>query len=684
MRLKSSVQEIKGIGEKTAKLFAKTGVYTVGDILLHFPRTYHQYPGVQSPQETLAEEESAVTGILKTPPLVRRGRRMDITVATAFCGDMSVELVWYRMPYLKSQLKAYTPYIFYGKLLTEGKRCRMEQCSVYEPAQYQRLTMSLQPIYPLTKGLTNQAVRKAVRQALTDAEFPEGLLPEEICRREQFLCEKDAYAGVHFPKDLDQLVKARERLVYQEFFYFILCSRLQKSHQTAVENHWDFPEQNVRGIVEQVEECLPYKLTKGQKEALEQIRSDMRGPCVSQRLIQGDVGSGKTIVAFLAMLDAVSAGYQAAIMAPTEVLARQHAQAFSAMIKDHSLPYEVVCLTGSMSAAKRREVQGKIANSGGLFVVGTHALIQEKVDFFQLALVITDEQHRFGVRQRELLAKKGVHPHMVVMSATPIPRTLAMILYSNMHVSLIHELPAHRLPIKTCAIKEQKRESAYRFLKKEAALGHQAYIICPLVEASDKTDAENVTEYEKKLREFLPPEIFVGVLHGKMKPSEKNRIMEEFAGGKIQILVSTTVVEVGINVPNATVIMIENANRFGLAALHQLRGRVGRGSTQSYCILMDDTKGEKISKRLEILNQSNDGFYIAEQDMKLRGPGDLFGIRQSGEFHFRIADIIQDAELLKKAASDVDQILQKDPECEALPQIRAYARTFMEQNTYIL
>lgn len=684
MKPESSIQEIRGIGEKTAKLFAKTGVYTVGDILLHFPRTYQKYPPAVPARKAAEEEKCALSGVLRTPPLVKRGRRMDVTVATVYCEDAPVELVWYRMPYLKNQLKIHTPYIFYGKLLTVEGRYQMEQCGVFEPEQYHRLMTGLQPIYPLTKGLTNQMIRKALGQVLDAVELPEGLLPEEICKREDFVPEREAYAQVHFPEDFSHLMKARERLAYQEFFYFILCSRLQNRRQTAVENQWEFSDISGHGIVEQVKEQLPYELTKGQEETLAQVRQDLRGDYVSQRLIQGDVGSGKTIVAFLAMLDAVSAGYQAAIMAPTEVLARQHAQAFCAMMRDYGLPYEVVCLTGSMSAKEKREAQEKIARPGGLFVVGTHALIQDKVDFHQLALVITDEQHRFGVRQREQLAKKGARPHVVVMSATPIPRTLAMILYSNMHVSLIRELPAHRLPIKTCAVKEQKRKAAYKFIEKEIFAGRQAYIICPLVEASDKTEAENVTEYEQKLKNYLSGDISVGILHGKMKPAQKNQIMEEFAEGKIQILVSTTVVEVGINVPNATVIMIENANRFGLAALHQLRGRVGRGSAQSYCILMDDSKGEKISKRLEILNQSNDGFYIAEQDLKLRGPGDLFGVRQSGEFNFRIADIIQDAGLLKKAASDVDLLLEKDPECDALPRIRAYARTFMEQNTYIL
>ena len=691
MNQETSIREIKGIGEKTAQLFAKTGVYTVGDILLHFPRTYQSFPDPADGRE-LSEEadasgsagEIAFCGMLKTPPLVRRGRRMEVTVATAFCGQEPVELVWYRMPYLKNQLNVHTPYIFYGKLLAEGRKRKMEQCSVYEPEKYAALQESLQPIYVLTRGLTNQMVRKAVRQALDMMEFSGELLPEEIVEKNEFCTEREAYRGVHFPENFNELVAARNRLVYEEFFYFILCSRLQEKHQTAVENTWAFPPVREDDAVIRVMRALPFELTKGQRECLECLRMDLRGPYISQRLIQGDVGSGKTIVAFLAMLDVVSQGYQAAIMAPTEVLALQHYQTFTELLQTYGLPYEVVCLVGSMTAKEKREARERLSGQKGLFVVGTHALIQDAVSFGNLALVITDEQHRFGVRQRELLAKKGAHPHMVVMSATPIPRTLAMILYSNMQISLIKELPADRLPIKTCAVKNSQRPTAYRFIQREVLAGHQAYVICPLVEASEKTEAENVLEYGEKLRAFFGETVQIAILHGRMKPAEKNQIMEAFAMGKTQILVSTTVVEVGINVPNATVIMIENADRFGLAALHQLRGRVGRGKDQSYCILMDGAKGEKISKRLDILNKSSDGFYIAEQDLKLRGPGDLFGVRQSGDFNFRIADIIQDANWLQEAASDVELLLKRDPRLERYPDIREHLRVFMEQNTYIL
>ncbi len=688
MNLNSSIQEIKGIGDKTAKLFAKIGVYTLGDILLHFPRTYEQFPSPVSPTELQGEGMTAVCGCLRTPPLVRKGRSMEITTATAFSltGDSAdaLELVWFRMPYLRSQLKSGIPYIFYGRLSLEGRRYKMEQSSVYTPEQYGRLQDSLQPVYPLTRGLTNQMIRKSIKAVLQNVDVPEDDIPPEICEREAFLPAKMTYQCIHFPNDMDEFLLARKRLVYREFFYFLLCSRMQQQHQGAVTNEWVLPNMSQYDAVNDVLSKLSFSLTRGQQETLEALRRDLRGPVISQRLIQGDVGSGKTIVAFLAMLDVISAGYQAAIMAPTEVLARQHAKSFEEMIQEFGLPYGVVCLVGSMTAKEKREAKSRIASEDGLFIVGTHALIQENVNYHSLALVITDEQHRFGVRQRELLAEKGQNPHMVVMSATPIPRTLAMILYSNMRISVIRELPANRLPIKTCVIKTDKRETAYQFIARELMAGHQAYIICPLVEASDKTEAENVTEYAKKIRSFFPNQIAISVLHGKMKPTEKNAVMEDFAKKSIHILVSTTVVEVGINVPNATVMMIENADRFGLAALHQLRGRVGRGEDQSYCILMDNGRDQKISKRLEILNQSSDGFYIAEQDLKLRGPGDLFGVRQSGDLNFRIADVIQDAQELTRVSEDVDQILSDDPDLAAHPGLRENACRFMEENSYIL
>ncbi len=386
----------------------------------------------------------------------------------------------------------------------------------------------------------------------------------------------------------------------------------------------------------------------------------MTGDYLMSRLIQGDVGSGKTILAFLALFLAAGNGWQGCLMVPTEVLAVQHMEAIQKQICEQKLPFYAELLTGSMTAKQKREACGRIVSGESQIIIGTHAVFQEKIQYKNLALVITDEQHRFGVRQRESLSEKGDMPHVMVMSATPIPRTLAVILYGDLDISVVNELPANRLPVKNCVVDTSYRPKAYRFIEKQVKMGHQAYIICPMVEESEQIEAEDVISYTEKLRSTLPQDITVSYLHGKMKPAKKNEIMEAFVKNEIQVLVSTTVIEVGVNVPNASVMMIENAERFGLAQLHQLRGRVGRGDAQSYCILCYGKDGEKTKKRLEILNKSNDGFYIANEDLRLRGPGDLFGIRQSGELAFRIGDVFQDAAILQEANDAANDTLQ-DP-----------------------
>ena len=413
---------------------------------------------------------------------------------------------------------------------------------------------------------------------------------------------------------------------------------------------------------EQIIEELPYRLTGAQTNTWHEIERDLAGKALMSRLVQGDVGSGKTIIAFLAMILAGENGFQSALMVPTEVLARQHYESFKKLTEEHQLSIKAVLLTGSNTAKEKREIYDEIRRGEVSAVIGTHALIQEAVEYKSLGLVITDEQHRFGVKQREALAAKGDPPNVLVMSATPIPRTLAIILYGDLDISVIDELPAKRLPIKNCVVDISYRPKAYSFIERQVKEGRQAYVICPMVEESEGLDAENVIDYTKKLRSALSGEIRIEYLHGKMKAKEKNRIMEEFARGEIQVLVSTTVVEVGVNVPNATVMMVENAERFGLAQLHQLRGRVGRGEHQSYCIFVQGTSDEGTMKRLDILNHSNDGFYIASQDLKLRGPGDIFGMRQSGDLEFKLADIFTDAPLLKSVSEEVNQLLDQDPE----------------------
>ena len=596
MRENESIRALKGVGEKTEKLFQKVGVSTVGQLLRYYPRDY------------------------------------DI----------------YREPVSVDSLN--------------------DQPEIYTPAAYEEKLNSMQPKYALTAGLSNHMVTKMVKAALEQLDLTQDYLPEEI-RLEYELAEYNfAAVQIHFPSNQEQYLEARKRLAFDEFLLFILGLKQLKEQTAADKNHYRMKEV---WKTEEVIENLPYQLTGAQKNVWYEIEQDLRGEKLMTRLVQGDVGSGKTIVAFLAMIMTAENGYQSAIMVPTEVLAKQHYEALTKLLEENGLleQYQPVFLTGSNTAKEKRQIYEAIASGETRMIVGTHALIQEKVIYESLGLVITDEQHRFGVRQREEFSSKGQKPNILVMSATPIPRTLGIILYGDLDISIIDELPAQRLPIKNCVVDTNYREKAYRFIERQVQEGHQVYVICPMVEESEGMDGENVIDYAERLRHELPSSITVGILHGKMKPKEKNEIMEAFSENRIQVLVSTTVVEVGVNVPNATVMMVENAERFGLAQLHQLRGRVGRGQWQSYCIFIHGKNQAEKSKRLQILNKSNDGFYIAQEDLKLRGPGDLFGVRQSGDLNFEIADIFRDASILKKASDAAGYILSLDGTLE-LPQHR--------------
>lgn len=644
----SRIREIKGIGEKTEKLFQKMGVCTAGDLLRYYPRTYDIYeapvPVGNLKEETVAAVEGCVTGTVQ----ISSNRKLQ--TATVLIRDLTgtLKVIWFRMPFLRNTLKQGSRIIVRGRVVNKRGSLIMEHPEIFQPAdKYQEKQDTMQPVYPLTAGLSNLTVMKAVREVMGHIHLQKETLPESI-RKKYELCEYNyALQGIHFPKDKDMFVQARKRLVFEEFLSFILAVRQLKEEKDQSRNLCPMtPKKEVEDFIRK----LPFELTAAQLKVWREIRKDMSGDYTMSRLIQGDVGSGKTIVAVLALLETAFNGYQGAMMAPTEVLARQHYQSVCDMFEKYGLPFQAVLLTGSMKAKERREAYEKIQTGEADLVIGTHALIQEKVVYNRLGLVITDEQHRFGVRQREALAQKGEMPHILVMSATPIPRTLAIIIYGDLDLSVIDELPKDRLPIKNCVVDTGYRETAYRFMKKQAEEGRQCYVICPMVEESEAMEAENVIDYSAMLSERMGAEVTVGYLHGKMKQSEKDEIMQRFSDRKIQILVSTTVVEVGINVPNATVMMVENAERFGLAQLHQLRGRVGRGAHQSYCIFMTASKSKETKKRLEILNHSNDGFYIAEEDLKLRGPGDLFGIRQSGLLEFRIGDIFQDAKILQMAA----------------------------------
>ena len=651
MRLDSSIKEIKGIGEKSAATFAKAGIFTAADVVRYFPRGYEQFESPVSFDKLQEEEIQAVAAFVTKQPNVVRAGRYQITNVTVMENDISLQLRWFNMPFLRNTLKRGFLYIFRGRVVKKGKNYCMEQPKCYTPAEYHTLENCMQPVYPLVQGLTNKMVSKAVKQVMENIPTLEDPFPEKL-RKEYHLAEYNfAFSNIHFPVSRDDLMLARRRIVFEEFYQFVCQVRSMKEQWELIEN------QCVIKQVKETEELLaklPYDLTNAQKKVWGEISDDLQGQKLMSRLVQGDVGSGKTILAFLALLTAKGNGYQGAMMAPTEVLAKQHFEGLTELKEKYSLKFNALLLVGSMTAKEKRLAYEQITSGEADIVIGTHAIIQDKVEFRNLGLVITDEQHRFGVKQREVFSKKGLHPHVLVMSATPIPRTLAIIIYGDLDISVIDEMPANRIPIKNCVVDDSWRPKAYSFIKKEVAAGHQAYVICPMVEENEELELENVIDYAEKLKKELP-EIKIAYLHGKMKAAEKNEIMEAFGRNEIQVLVSTTVIEVGINVPNATVMMVENAERFGLSQLHQLRGRVGRGAHQSYCIFMSNSKGKDTRKRLEILNQSNDGFYIASEDLKLRGPGDLFGIRQSGDLQFSLGDIFTDAQILKDACEAAEK-----------------------------
>ena len=690
----TEVTSLKGIGPRTAEAFLRLGISDVQGLLDYFPRDY-EVPEQPKPIYQLENGKTGtVSGVLVKEPSLNFFNGMRIV--NAYLADMTgrIQLSWYHLPYIKNSLKTGVPYVFRGRVYEKNGRKLMVQPKVYGAEDYEKnYAGRLLPIYSLTKGVTNALLQKAIGEALSTDLPASDWLPEALRERNGLCGIRSAYSGVHFPENEKALLTARRRLCFDEFFFFLLgIGQLRRMRDAAGSAYRCRPELRLLKFIAD----LPFSLTAAQQKAYREITADMSSGRVMNRLLEGDVGSGKTIVALLAMLLAALNGYQAALMAPTEVLAAQHYETVLRYLNASELPLSAVLLTGSMSAAQKRSAYERIKNHEADLIIGTHAVFQEGVAYDHLGLVVTDEQHRFGVGQRERLSEKGGKPHVLVMSATPIPRTLAIILYGELDISVIDALPEGRQSIKNCVVSPGYRRTAYKFILDEVKKGHQAYVICPMIEAeTDETEEaetksgdpsgkgtgtlpqgtaagadtvwhtaslENVTDYAKRLQRLFPKEVTVGILHGKMKPAQKDEVMRAFKSGEIRVLVSTTVVEVGVDVPNATVMMIENADRFGLAQLHQLRGRVGRGSAQSYCIMINTSESETAARRLEVLNRSNDGFYIAEQDLKLRGPGDIFGIRQSGELSFRLADIYNDAALLAAAKKESEALLSEDPE----------------------
>lgn len=661
------ITELKGIGEKYAQLLGRLSVYTVEDLVGLYPRDYELYqePAFISTLSPDYENTNVVIDgvVSKKIDVYHTGK---LAVISTFINDENgdrIKCTWFNMPFLKSSLKLGMRYIFRGRFVIKNGIKILEQPQMYTRSQYSEIEGTMQPIYPLTKGLSNKTVANAVHQALEkfDAGLEKEYIPGYVRQKNELAEHNYAVVNIHFPKSMEDYIQARKRLAFEEFFLFVLAVRSLRNSNERIPNGYII--QNDSRTDDFIEK-LPFSLTNGQKSAWTEVKKNMSGKGLMSRLIQGDVGSGKTIIAVLALMNTAYAGYQAAMMVPTEVLAKQQYDSITIMFNNMGVELNVSLLVGSMTASAKRKVYEDIENGNTDIVIGTHAVIQEKVIFKNLALVITDEQHRFGVNQRRDLSDKGNNPHILVMSATPIPRTLAIIVYGDLDISVIDELPAERLPIKNCVVDESYRPNAYKFIENQVHAGRQAYVICPMVEDSENIEAENVIDYAKKLSSELPDDIKVEYLHGKMKASQKNEIMEKFSKNEINVLVSTTVIEVGVNVPNATVMMVENAERFGLAQLHQLRGRVGRGGFQSYCIFVSGNKSKKTKDRLEILNKTNDGFKIAEEDLKLRGPGDFFGVRQSGDFDFGIADIYTDAKVLKSASEAAGEVLDKDPELE--------------------
>lgn len=676
--------DLKGIGDKTARLLNKLSVYTAEDLVRLYPRSYDicgKPVLVSEIPEHTGDSLIAVDAVVARTPALKRVRNLQIlTVTLRDEKGGLLKATWFNMPYLLGSLKPGYRYIFRGRPVFRNGDWVMEQPVLYTMEGYSSQIGIMQPIYPLTRGLSNKIVSKAMQQALDIKELVPELLPAELRRSNELAEINFAMRAIHFPKDMNDYEAARKRLVFDEFFFFMLNVRRMKENNSRQPNLSRIADD---ARTDEFIKKLPYELTNAQKRTWQEVSSDMNGERLMNRLVQGDVGSGKTIIAVLALMNTVYAGYQGAMMVPTEVLARQQYDDTCAMFEKYGININVSLLIGSMTASAKKKERQRIASGEAGIVIGTHALIQAGVKYANLGLVVTDEQHRFGVHQRESLTQKGSSVHTLVMSATPIPRTLAIIIYGDLDISVMNELPSSRLPIKNAVVGTDYRPNAYRFIENQVQAGHQAYVICPMVEAREDGDVmedgrgdtfantnmhatlENVVDYTTMLKKNLPSSINVEYLHGKMKPAAKDEIMERFHSGQTQVLVSTTVIEVGVNVPNATVMLIENADRFGLAQLHQLRGRVGRGAYQSYCIFVGTSNAKKENMdRLGILRESNDGFRIAEEDLKLRGPGDFFGIRQSGDMQFTIGDIYKDANLLKAASDAAAAIIENDPDLE--------------------
>jgi ATP-dependent DNA helicase RecG len=655
--LDTDVRYIKGVGEAKAKLLARLEIHTLADLVRYFPRAYEDRTVFLRIGELMPGENACVVAMVAAAPRLTHIRKgLDIVRFRAVDETGALEITYFNQSYRKDAFQPGQSYAFYGKVEGSGQRKTMANPQCEPEERIGTVTGRIVPIYPLTAGLNQRSLTAFIRQGLDECGslMPEAL-PESVRRQYQLCDVAFAYENIHFPKDEGSLEIARRRLIFEELFVLSAAmGRLRRAVTEKTGKRLD------PACLEAFYSALPYHLTGAQRRAIEEAMGDMSSGRVMSRLIQGDVGSGKTAVAAACCFVAAKSGYQAAFMAPTEILARQHYQSLGQMLEPLGLRFEL--LTGSMTAKQRREAKERIALGMADVVVGTHALISEAVAFDRLALVVTDEQHRFGVAQRAALTEKGESPHVLVMSATPIPRTLALIIYGELDVSIIDEMPPGRQTIDTFAVAESMRPRINNFIRKLVSEGRQVYVVCPMVEENDALggDVKSAQEHAKELEQTFP-DLRVGLVHGKMKPKAKQEIMAAFVAGQLDILVATTVIEVGVDVPNAVLMVVENADRFGLSQLHQLRGRVGRGKHKSYCVLFEGGGGETARARLKVMCQTNDGFKISEQDLELRGPGDFFGSRQHGLPQVQLAGAMSNMEVLKLAQQAAGKVLERDP-----------------------
>ena len=651
------VRYLKGVGPKTAERFEKLGIVTLADLLCHYPRRYIDFTKPYSIAEAPADVECVVKAEVFAKPggrILPGGRRMERITA----GDdvSSLEITWFNNPYAAQKLQLGQEYYFQG--IVTGGMLRRQMVNPQVRTAEQIKASPFEAVYPQTEGLTSNAIAKCVRQLLPHAELLPDPLPPEMLAKYRLLSKADAVRAIHCPATEEQAYAARRRLIYEELLVLQLGIGRMKNRGAAA-----------TGAPMQLADpspfwaSLPFSPTGAQRRAVSEILADMAGQTSMNRLLQGDVGSGKTLVAAAAIWACIRAGYQAALLAPTEILAAQHAEGLNRMLAPFGM--RVALLTGGMKAAARRTTLAAIRNDEADLVVGTHAILSEGVEFARLGLAVIDEQHRFGVRQRGMLAEKAVNPHLLVMSATPIPRTLGLLLYGDLDISILDELPPGRTPVKTRCITGKKRRDLYHFLDQEIDKGRQVYLVCPAIEDTPDGGLNAVKTYYEDIAKALLPDRRVGLMHGKLKPKEKAAVMEDFKAGRLDALVSTTVIEVGVDVPNASVMVIENAERYGLSALHQLRGRVGRGAAESWCFLVSDNTGEAVQKRLKFLCSTTDGFAVAQYDLETRGPGDFFGSRQHGLPTLQIADLMNDTRTLHAAQSEALAMLAEDPLLQA-------------------